>query len=207
VITIGLTGGIASGKSTVAAMLRRIGAHLIDADLIARDVVAPGTPALAEIAAQFGPAVLRPDGSLDRAAMAGRVFGDPAARAALNAITHPRIRAEIVARIEALRASARAAVVVVDIPLLLDTASPDIYGLDGVLVVFADDGTRLARLRARDGLSEPEARARFNAQRPLREKLAGATWIVDNSGTIEDTLRQVEALWKTWTGGAGPQQA
>jgi dephospho-CoA kinase len=198
VTVIGLTGGMASGKSLVAGMFRALGAHVVDADQIAREVVAQGSEALREIATQFGQAVIAADGSLDRAAMARRIFSDPAARTALNAIMHPRIRARIAARLRDLRAEAPGAVVVVDIPLLLDAATPEAYGLDGVVVVFVDEATQLRRLMARDALSAGAARDRLASQRPLREKLAEATWVIDNTGTAEGTRAQVEALWQRW---------
>ncbi|MDR7422818.1 MAG: dephospho-CoA kinase [Armatimonadota bacterium] len=195
---VGLTGGIASGKSTVAAMLRELGAHVISADEVAREVVAPGSEALAEIVAAFGPQVLRPDGTLDRPAVAERIFRDPDARRTLNAITHPRIRRRIAERVAEVRARVPDAIVVVDLPLLLDTAPRDAYALDGVVVVYADEAAQVARLAARDGLAPEEARRRLAAQRPLREKLAEATWVIDNSGPPEATRRQVEALWRGW---------
>lgn len=195
---VGLTGGLASGKSTVAAVLRELGAHVISADEVAREVVAPGSEALAEIAAALGPEVLRPDGTLDRRAVAERIFQDADARRALNAITHPRIRRRIAERVAEVRARTPDAVVVVEIPLLLDTAAGGAYALDGIVVVYADEATQAARLAARDGLSPQEAHRRLAAQRPLREKLAGATWVIDNSGPREATRRQVEALWRAW---------
>lgn len=195
---IGLTGGIASGKTLVARILRDLGAEVIDADAVAREVVEPGTPALREIAGAFGPEILSPDGTLDRRALADRIFRDPAARATLNAITHPRIRARMAERVEALRRTRPNAIVVLDIPLLLDTAAADAYPLDGIVVVYVDEQTQAARLAARDGVSADDARQRLRAQRPLREKLPQATWTIDNSGTPEATRRAVEALWRSW---------
>jgi dephospho-CoA kinase len=197
-VIIGLTGGIASGKSLVASMLREMGARLIDADQIAREVVTPGSDALAEIASRFGEGVLRPDGSLDRAAMADRIFSDPEARAVLNAITHPRIRARIAERIRDIRTAEPGAIIVVDVPLLLDTAAPSAYALDGIVVVFADEAAQVRRLVNRDRLTEDAARQRLKSQRPVREKVAEATWVIDNSGTPEDTREQVAALWRSW---------
>ncbi|MDR7522348.1 MAG: dephospho-CoA kinase [Armatimonadota bacterium] len=199
---IGLTGGIASGKSLVAGMLRDLGAWVIDADEVAREVTAPGSEALREIAEAFGPAVLGPDGALDRKALADRIFSDPQARQRINAITHPRIRRRIVEEIAAVRARQPQAIVVVDVPLLLDTAPADAYPFDGVVVVYADEAAQLARLAARDGLTGEAARRRLAAQRPLREKVPLATWVIDNSGPPEATRRQVEALWRRWHGTA-----
>ncbi len=194
---IGLTGGIASGKSLVASILRDLGAHVIDADLIAREVVTE--PAVRrEIVAAFGPSVLRADGALDRPALGERIFTDAGARARLNAITHPRIRRRIGDEVRALGATRPGATVVLDIPLLLDVAPPDAYDLDGIVVVFVDEMTQEARLASRHGITAEEARQRLRAQRPLREKAAEATWTIDNSGTPEETRRQVEALWARW---------
>jgi dephospho-CoA kinase len=197
-MTVGLTGGIASGKSLVGGMLRDLGAIVIDADAVAREVVAPGSPVLQEIVTAFGPSVLTPDGALDRRALAERIFGDPASRQRLNAITHPAIRRRIAGALDAVRASHPGDVVVLDIPLLLDTAPPSAYALDGVVVVYVDEATQVARLVARDGISEAAARQRIAAQRPLREKAAEATWLIDNSGTPDETRQQVEALWRRW---------
>jgi dephospho-CoA kinase len=195
---IGLTGGIASGKSLVAGLLRGLGAHTIDADAIAREVVTPGSPALRAIAETFGPSVIRADGTLDRKALAGRIFADPAARRKLNAMTHPEIRRRIGEAVDRVRAARPDAVVVVEVPLLLDTAPPGAYALDGIVVVFAAEAEQLRRLVARDGLDEASARRRLASQRPLREKVAEATWVIDNSGSLEQTRRQVEALWRQW---------
>lgn len=202
---IGLTGGIASGKSLVAGFLRDMGAHVIDADAIAREVVAPGTEALRQIAEAFGPRALTADGTLDRKALADLVFSDPEVRARLNAITHPHIRRRIKAEIEAAQLARPGATIVVDIPLLLDVAQPQAFALDGTVVVTVDEPKQVARLMARDGISEEAARQRLRSQRPLREKVPLATWVVDNSGPPDATLRQVQAIWQEWQAGpAGP---
>jgi dephospho-CoA kinase len=195
---VGLTGGMASGKSLVAELLRSLGAVVIDADVIARHVVEPGSPVLRTIAAAFGPSVLRPDGALDRAALAERIFSDPAARTRLNAITHPEIRRRMAEEVARARAADPAAIVVLDVPLLLDTAPAEAFDLDGVVVVAVDEATQEARLAARDGISPETARQRLRAQRPLREKVALATWVIDNGGSPEATRQQVEALWRSW---------
>lgn len=198
---IGLTGGVASGKSTVAAMLRALGAVVLDADAIVRELQQPGTPVFRAIVEAFGPGVVRADGTLDRAALGRRVFADPEARRRLNAIVHPAVRERLhqeVARLQ--RRLPPDAVIVLDIPLLLDTAPREAYPLEGVIVVVADDSTQVARLRARDGLDEAAARQRLAAQRPVREKAAEADWVIDNSGSLEETRRQVEALWRRLTG-------
>ncbi|MGH2453611.1 MAG: dephospho-CoA kinase [bacterium] len=197
---VGLTGGLASGKSAVAAVLRDLGAHVISADAIAREIVVPGRAALREIAEAFGPEIVGADGRLDRARLAARIFADPAARARLNAITHPRIRKRMRDEVDRLtRTLPPQAVIILDIPLLLDTASRLDYPLEGVVVVGVDEATQTERLRRRDGLSADEARSRLGAQRPLREKVAEADWMIDNSGTPEETRRQVEALWRRLT--------
>lgn len=195
---IGLTGGIASGKSLVAGFLREMGAHVIDADAIAREVVTPGTETLREIVEAFGPCVLAADGTLDRKALAALIFSDADARARLNAITHSRIRSRIEEEIEALRSARPGATIVVDIPLLLDVAPAEAFALDGTVVVTVDEATQIARLAARDGITEEAARQRLRAQRPLREKVPLATWVVDNNGSPEATRQQVEALWRVW---------
>ncbi|HXF83097.1 MAG TPA: dephospho-CoA kinase [bacterium] len=196
---IGLTGGIAAGVSLVAGMFRALGAVVIDADRIAREIVAPGTEAYRRIVEAFGGDLVQPDGTLDRRRLAQRVFADPAARRRLNAITHPEIRRRIHAELERLRAERPDAVVLVDIPLLLDTVGPDAFELDGVIVVLAHREQQISRLMARDGLSREDAERRLAAQRPVAEKAAEADWVIDNTGTIERTRSQVEALWQTLT--------
>lgn len=186
----GLTGGIATGKSTVARLLREAGLAVIDADQVARDVVAPGQPALADLAARF-PGVVGADGVLDRKALGERIFNDPDERAALNAITHPRIAAAVLAQTEALEARGVDRLVY-EAPLLIENGLHE--GMDGVVLVVAAPEVQLARLRARDGLTEAQARARVAAQMPLDEKRRHARWLVDNSGTVEETKRQAAAV-------------
>lgn len=198
---IGLTGGLASGKSTVAAIFRKLGAVVISADALAREVMEPGMEAYREVVAAFGPEVLQPDGRIDRARLASRIYADPAARRRLNEITHPRIRALLRREVARLQRWLPAdAIIVLDIPLLLDTAPRDAFPLEGVIVVAVDEATQLARLRHREGIGEEEARRRLAAQRPLREKAAEADWVIDNSGTPEQTRRQVEELWRRLRG-------
>jgi dephospho-CoA kinase len=127
-----------------------------------------------------------------------RIFRDPKARVRLNAITHPKIRQRMAERLEALSRGRPGAIVVLDIPLLLDTAPADTYAFDGIVVVFVDADTQAARLAARDGVSQTVARQRLGAQRPLREKVPLATWVIDNAGTPDATRRQVDALWRVW---------
>jgi dephospho-CoA kinase len=189
---IGLTGGIASGKSTVAELLRELGAPVVDADRIAREVVAPGSPALAELAARFGQEVLLADGTLDRKRMADVVFSDDEARRALNAITHPRIAARSRAAIDE-HAAAGEPVVVYEAALIVENRLHE--GMAGLIVVEVPQEVQLARLIARDGLSEAAARARIAAQLPSEARRRAATWVVDNTGPIEHTRAQVEAIW------------
>ena len=192
---IGLTGGIACGKSTVAAMLAERGAFVVDADRTAREVVMPGEPALAEIASVFGQAVIREDGTLDRRKLGEIVFADPDKRKRLEAITHPAIRERMWSRIRQAKAEDPARIVVADIPLLYETGQQGLY--DGVLVVYVPRETQIRRLLARNPeLTEAQARDRVNAQMDIERKKELADWVIDNSGGLESTGRQVEALWR-----------
>ena len=187
---VGLTGGVASGKSAVSAMLRELGALVIDADVLAREVVAPGTPGLEAVVAAFGPEVLAPDGSLDRARLGAVVFGDPVSRAALEGIIHPLVRA----RAAELEAAAPPDVLVVhDIPLLVETGQADAF--DAVVVVDVPEEVQVERAVRSRGWSEEAARARIEAQASRAERLAAATHVVDNSGTFEDLRRRVAEVF------------
>jgi dephospho-CoA kinase len=188
----GLTGGIASGKSTVSRMLRELGAQVLDADVLAREVVAPGSPGLAEVAARF-PGVVGADGQLDRAALGARVFADPAERAALNALLHPRIAQAFLERTRAL-AEAGVPRVIYDAPLLIENGLHT--RMEGVILVAVPREVQRARLMLRDGLSAEAAEARLASQLPLEEKRQHATWVVDNSGEVSATRAQVEAIWR-----------
>jgi len=195
-LRIGLTGGIGSGKSMVAQRLRDLGAAVVDADAIAREATAPGAPAYAAIVGAFGQSVLCRDGSLDRKALAARVFADEAARRQLNALTHPHIRQRMAEEGARLAATPGVGVVVFDIPLLLETTDGSDLGLEGVVVVTAADAVRIARLTARDGLTPRDARQRLDAQMPLAQKVARADWVIDNNGSAEQTREQVLKLWE-----------
>ena len=195
-LRIGLTGGIGSGKSLVAGFFRELGAAVVDADAIAREVMAPGGPAYDAVMRAFGPGVLGADGMLDRKALASRIFGDTAARMQLNALTHPHIRRRLAEEAERLSAQPGVEVIVLDIPLLLETTDGRYLRLDGIVVVDATDEVRLARLSARDGLAPADTRMRLEAQMPLREKVARADWVIDNNGSPEATRAQVGALWE-----------
>jgi dephospho-CoA kinase len=189
VLRIGLTGGIGSGKSTVAGLLAGRGARVVDADRIAREVVEPGTPGLEAVAAAFGPGVLTPEGALDRPALAAVVFADPEARRRLDGIVHPLVRARAA---ELVAAAPPDAVVVQDVPLLVETGQAGSYEL--VLVVEADLDTRVRRLVGR-GVSEEDARARIAAQATDEQRRAVADVVLDNSGTVEELEAQVERFW------------
>jgi dephospho-CoA kinase len=189
VLRIGLTGGIGSGKSTVSRLLGEHGAVVVDADVIAREVVAPGTPGLAAIVEAFGPTVLASDGSLDRPGLAAVVFADPEARRRLDGIVHPLVRA----RAGELEAAAPAdAVVVHDVPLLAETGQGSSYDL--VVVVEADPAVRVARLVQR-GLTADDARARIAVQATDEQRRAIADVVLDNSGTPEQLAEQVDRFW------------
>lgn len=194
---VGLTGGIGSGKSTVAARFTELGAHVIDADVVAREVVGPGTPGLEDIVTRFGSAVLAEDGSLDRAALAALVFGDDEARAALNAITHPRIGERIAERIaDHVRAEAdepRARVVVVDHPLLIETGQAEAF--PAVIVVLAPEDLRLQRLVESRGMDREDARARLRAQVDDEARRAAATHVITNDGDLDHLHAQVDAVY------------
>lgn len=195
VLRIGLTGGIGSGKSTVAAGLVRRGARLVDADKIAREVVEPGGPAYGSLVERFGPGVLHGDGTLDRAKLASIVFADPEALADLNGITHPVIAAVATERMEALGAGAPPdTVVVLDHPLLARESAAE-YRLDAVLVVDTPTETAVSRLVAYRGFTEADARARIAAQIGREERLAFADLVIDNSDGPEHLDAQLDQVW------------
>lgn len=190
---IGLTGGIAAGKSAVAARLAQLGAVVIDADSLARQAVAPGTVGLASIRERFGPGVIAQDGSLDRSALGTIIFGDAGARDALNAIVHPevaRLYRERVAEIAALDPDA---IVVYDVPLLVEARSAAEFSK--VVVVDAPADVRVERLVALRGMDRASAQQRVAAQASDAERLAVADLVIDASGSVEHTMQQVDALW------------
>ncbi|MCL3862008.1 dephospho-CoA kinase [Actinotalea sp. K2] len=192
---VGLTGGIAAGKSVVAARLRELGAVVVDHDLLAREVVAAGSDGLSAVVAAFGERVLGADGALDRPALAEVVFADPDARAALDGLLHPRIRAEA-ARQEARAVQARAAVVVHDVPLLVETGQAGDF--DVVVVVEAPEAVRVERLVRGRGMEAGQARARIAAQADDSSRRAVADVVLDGSGTTAALRRQVDDLWARW---------
>ena len=185
---IGLTGGIASGKTTVANLFAELGAAVIDTDVIAREVVEPGQPALEEIAAAFGEEILLPDGSLDRSALRARIFASAEDRARLEAITHPRIRLEALRQADAADGPYQLIVV----PLLVQ--SPLRESMDRILVVDCPEQVQIERLMARDADSEEQARRILAAQSSRDERLAIADDVITNDGSLDDTRRQVAAL-------------
>jgi dephospho-CoA kinase len=190
VTRVGLTGGVASGKSTVSAILAELGAVVIDADLLAREVVAPGTDGLAAVVEEFGPDVLGSDGALDRPKLGALVFADPERRRALEAIIHPRVRARA-AEIEA--GAPAGAVVVHDIPLLAETGQAASF--DAVVVVDVPVDVQVDRMVRIRGMSEEEARARIAAQASRDERVAIATHVVDNTGSLDDLRARVESVY------------
>ena len=192
-LRIGLTGGIGSGKSAVAERLAALGAVVLDGDKAARAVVEPGTPGLAMIVESFGPGVLRPDGSLDRARLAGIVFSDETARGKLNAITHPLIHRHIRAGEEAaVKAGGPDTIIVHDIPLLAEGQRS--AGFDVVIVVDVPPELQVSRLAGR-GMPEDQARARMAAQATREQRLAIADIVIDNSGPLDDLDRRVGEVW------------
>jgi dephospho-CoA kinase len=190
-LLVGLTGGIASGKSTVSAMLAEQGAEVIDADHIARQVVMPGTPAWCKIREHFGPGVLHPDGQLDRQALADIVFADKSKLALLNEITHPAIFARIADRLEAHHG--QDVVVILDAALLIEAGLAE--GVDVVIVVHSPREIQVERLAAK-GVGQTDARNRIASQLEPEKRLARADIVIDNSRSLEDLGRQVDEIWK-----------
>jgi dephospho-CoA kinase len=191
--TIGLTGGIASGKSTVAKMLAELGAHVVDADQIAREVVQPGHPAFDEIVATFGKEVIGEDGNIARKKLAAVVFDDHDKRRALNAITHPRIAAATQEKLVELGQSG-VPVAIYEAALLVENKIH--LGLDGLIVVSVDEPTQVKRVMERDELDEAAAQKRIHAQAALAEKLEVADFVIDTSKDLASTKKQVEEVWR-----------
>jgi dephospho-CoA kinase len=187
---VALTGGIATGKTYVRARFEALGVPTIDADVLARDVVAPGRPALAAIAGRFGTAVLRADGALDRAALARLVFAQPAARRDLERIVHPAVYDAIRTWLAEVEAGGRAELAIADIPLLYETGREGDF--DAVVVTACDPEVQVQRVVARDGTTPEQARQRLAAQWPIADKTARADFVIDTGRTFEDTDRQVD---------------
>jgi dephospho-CoA kinase len=199
-LNVGLTGGIACGKSTVSRMFEERGAAIVDADAIAREVVLPGQSALREVAEAFGGGVITPEGTLDRKRLGSIVFGDETARKKLEAILHPRIRAELSRQMEHWSALNPGGITIVDIPLLFESGLDRLYAFDDVLVVYVPRAVQLDRLITRDALTEEEANRRIEAQMPIEEKRLLADVVINNSGTLADTAQQVESYLAGKTG-------
>ena len=197
---VGLSGGIASGKSTVAALLAELGAHVIDADAIVRELQAPGSPVLAELTAAFGERILDETGALDRAALGAIAFQDPDARERLGSIMHPRVGVEMMSRLAAAR-EAGVDLIVLDIPLLFEgmkagTGISSQLGFDATIVVHVPEALQIERQIARDGCTREEALRRIRAQLPIDEKRDMADRVIDNAGSREETERQVRELYR-----------
>lgn len=192
-MNIGLTGGIACGKSTVASLLVKRGANLVDADQIARDVVLPGSPVLAQVAERFGREILFEDGSLNRKKLGGMIFNDEAARKQLEGLLHPPIRASMrdqMARFELLQPDK---LVVVDVPLLYESNLSSMF--EQVMLVYIPSELQLKRLMARDSITQDQAEKRLQSQMPIESKRSLADIIIDNSGTLEETEKQLDEFW------------
>ncbi len=193
-MVLGVTGGIASGKSTVSAMFAELGAPLIDFDVLARRVVEPGRPALNLITEYFGKTILRPDGTLDRKKLSGIVFNHPEKRRKLEEFTHTAIFDKYREQISRLTAENPGAIIQVAVPLLIELNLQSMF--DQVLVVFVTPAQQVARLVARDGISATAAANILESQLPIDAKVALADHVIDNGGTLEATRQQVESIWK-----------
>ncbi|HEY2668487.1 MAG TPA: dephospho-CoA kinase [Actinomycetota bacterium] len=204
-ILIGLSGGIGSGKSTAARLLEARGAVVLDADLIAHEILAPGGAAVGAVMARFGPEVAGPDGGIDRRRLRSVVFADPAARRDLEAITHPLIYAAMASRLGGTFEPDT--VVVVDAPLLVETGGRDRVGMQALVVVAAEQSQQIERVVARGGMTAEEAAAVIAAQAPAERKLAAADYVLDNRGSLADLEAGVETLWAELLGRFGSQRA
>lgn len=202
-IVAGLTGGIATGKSTVAAMFEQAGACIIDADAIAREAARKGSPAYHQIVAHFGAHILLADGEIDRKRLAGVIFTDPDEQRALERIVHPQVKEETARRLERIRLKTPGAVVIIDMPLLFETGMD--RELDTVIVVYVPEKVQIERLVARDTLSEAEALLRLRAQMPIEAKKSLATFVIDNSGALKATRAQTLGVYRQLLLQAGKQ--
>jgi dephospho-CoA kinase len=198
VLTVGLTGGIGSGKSAAAQRLAALGAVVVDSDAIAREVVAAGTDGLQAVVDAFGADILAPDGSLDRERLGAQVFADPDVRARLNAIIHPLVRQRTAARFAAAAQADPDAVVVNDVPLLVEGGLAHLY--DVVVVVDVPVETQLERLTGARGMSPADAQARIAAQASREERLIAADHVIDNRGDLDDLDGEVTRVWKALAG-------
>jgi dephospho-CoA kinase len=192
-LLVGLTGGIATGKSTVSALLRQFGCEIIDADLLAREVVEPGQPAWTTIVAEFGQDVLTGDGTLDRKKLGAIVFADPERRRRLEAITHPAIRERFQARLDELAEKGFTGIVIFDAAVMIE--SGNYKNMDRLVVVVTDEPTQMSRLQGRDGTDDAEGRRKIASQMPLSEKAKLADYVIDNSGARHETAEQVRRVF------------
>lgn len=193
-LVVGLTGGIGSGKSTVARFFEELGARRIDADLLAREALEPGSPGWEETVSRFGRDILLPDGRIDRKGLAARIFADAAERRALEAIVHPRVREAARRRLAEIARAEDAAIVLLEVPLLFETGMD--RDCDRVIVVSLPEDLQVERLAARDGLDPGEALRRIRTQMPLAEKCARADWVIDNAGTPAETRARVQEIYR-----------
>ena len=192
-LLVGLTGGIATGKSTVSALLRQLGCEIVDADLLAREVVEPGQPAWTTIVAEFGQDVLTGDGTLDRKKLGAIVFADPERRRRLEAITHPAIRERFQARLDELAEKGFTGIVIFDAAVMIE--SGNYKNMDRLVVVVTDEPTQMSRLQGRDGTDDAEGRRKIASQMPLSEKAKLADYVIDNSGDRHETAEQVRRVF------------
>ena len=193
-LKVGLTGGIASGKSTVSKIFTSFGAKVLDADEVAREVLLPGQPAWTRLRQVFGQEFFHPDGTVKRKQLRKLVFADPEKRSQLNAIVHPEVMKEINRRSEILSSSVQTGVLLVDSPLLLEVGVANRF--DKVVVVYVSKSVQINRLQQRDGISEEEAKQALEAQMALSKKVEQADYVIDNSGTLEETQAQVQRVWQ-----------
>jgi len=193
-LKVGLTGGIASGKSTVAQIFASLGAEVLDADEVAREVLLPGQPAWTRLRQAFGKEFFHPDGTVKRKLLRKLVFADPEKRSQLNAIVHPEVMRVINRRSEVLLSSAQTEVLLVDVPLLLEAGAANRF--DKIVVVYVGKSVQINRLSQRDGISKEEAAETLKVQMALNKKVAQADYVIDNSGTPEETLAQVKRVWQ-----------
>jgi dephospho-CoA kinase len=193
-IKVGLTGGIASGKSTVSKIFARFGAKVLDADEVARELLLPGQPAWKRLRQTFGEEFFHPDGTVKRKQLRKLIFANPERRSQLNAIVHPEVMKEINRKSESLSSLLEPMVLVVDVPLLLEVGVADRF--DKIVVVDARESVQINRLMQRDGISEEEAKQALKVQMPLSEKVEQADYVIDNNSTLTDTEIQVRMIWQ-----------
>lgn len=191
---VALTGSIGGGKSAVAELLRARGAAIIDADKIARDLLKPGTESFEETVALFGPTIVTPQGEIDRGAVARQIFTNPPLKRKLEAILHPRVNAAFLAAVAALRAAGEARVIVYVVPLLFE-AGKDRSLFDEIIVVATDSERAIDRAAHRDGANREDIERRYRSQIPIEEKVARATMVIDNNGSLEELAKKVDELW------------